>query len=308
VTLRGWEQRVIVDSDQDREDWQRLLDRVAVRCHWRVFAWVLMSNHFHLFLRTPAPNLSAGMHDLNPGFASPFNRRHRRVGSLFQGRFKAILVEDQTHAWELSRYLHLNPVRAKIVSLPEQYRWSSYGVYRFLREAKETPSWLDWTTVLGEHSTDLRNARRAYLRFVERGIKDPPNSPLNSAVGGIFFGQASWVERMCERLAEEPADANVPRRQRLAWRPTKTATVRLVKDQFGADPSDLQRVRRHGNDARTAAVYLIRRLTDEKVITLAEEFGGVSAAAISKLLSRAESRRAEDPAWDRLLDKLEREC
>ena len=96
VTVRGWEGRVIVDSVQDREDWLRLLDRVATRFNWRVFAWVFLSHHFHLFLRTPSPNLSAGMHDLNSGFASRFNRRHGRVGSLFQGRFEAVLVAATT--------------------------------------------------------------------------------------------------------------------------------------------------------------------------------------------------------------------
>ena len=120
----------IVRSDRDREDWLRLLDKTATRCGWRVFAWVLMTNHFHLYLRTPQPNLSAGMHDLNSGFTpSLFNRRHRRVGSLFQGRFKAILVEDDSHSWELSRYVHLNPVRAKMVDRPEDYRWGSYPAF-----------------------------------------------------------------------------------------------------------------------------------------------------------------------------------
>lgn len=93
VTVRGWERRQIVRCDRDREDWLRLVDKTVTRCGWRVFSWVLMSNHFHLYLRTPQPNLSAGMHDLNSGSASLFNRRHRRSGSLFQGRFKAILVE-----------------------------------------------------------------------------------------------------------------------------------------------------------------------------------------------------------------------
>ena len=102
VTARGWERRVIADRDGDREDWLRLLDRVATRCNWRVFSWVLMSHRFHLFPRTPEPNLSAGMHDLNSGYASLFSRRYRRWGSLIQGRFKAIRVENQTHAWELS--------------------------------------------------------------------------------------------------------------------------------------------------------------------------------------------------------------
>ena len=88
VTTRGWERRRIVRSDRDREDWLELLDQVVTRCGWRVFAWVLMTNHFHLFVRTPEANLSAGMHDLNSGYASLFNRRYRRAGSLFQGRFK----------------------------------------------------------------------------------------------------------------------------------------------------------------------------------------------------------------------------
>lgn len=156
---------------------------------------------------------------------------------------------------------------------------------------------------------DFRKARRAYQRFVEAGIEDPPRSPEKVAVGGMFLGRASWVEQMRERLADEPTDINVPQRKGLAWRPTRAEIVRQVKEHFGADcSSDLTRVRRHGNDARVAAIYLIRRLTDEKVTTLAKQFGGVSVAAISKLLSRAELRREEDPNWDGLLEELERKC
>jgi len=147
VTSRGWERCVIVHDDADREEWFKLLDRVARRYGWRFFAWVLMDNHFHLFLRTPNGDLSAGMHDLNSGYASWFNRRHHRVGSLYQGRFKAILVEDASYAWTLSRYIHLNPVRAKMVTRPEDHVWSSY---RYFLRARDAPDWLDWQTVLDE--------------------------------------------------------------------------------------------------------------------------------------------------------------
>ena len=88
-----------------------------------------MNNHLHLSFQTPEANLSAGMHDLNSGYATWFNRRHRRVGALFQGRFKAILVENESYSCVLSRYIHLNPVRAGIVQRPENYRWSSYPHY-----------------------------------------------------------------------------------------------------------------------------------------------------------------------------------
>ena len=99
VTSRGLDRRVIVRDDVDRDKWTDLLDRVAVRRDWRVFAWVLMDNHFHLFLRTPHGDLSAGMHDLNAGYPSAFNRCHRRCGPVLQGRFKGILVEEQHHGW-----------------------------------------------------------------------------------------------------------------------------------------------------------------------------------------------------------------
>ena len=308
VTARGWEKRVIVDRDEDREDWLRLLDRVATRSNWRLFSWVLMSNHYHLFLRTPEPNLSAGMHDLNSGYASLFNRRYRRVGSLFQGRFKAVLVENETHAWELSRYVHLNPVRAQIVELPEQYPWSSYSIYRYARQAAGAPRWLDWETVLREHAKDLGNARRAYRRFVEQAISDPPTSPLKSAAGGVFLGRTAWVEAMRVRLAEQPRDRNVPLRRRLAWRPSASDILRTVRRHFGVRTTAFSEVRRHNNEARVAAIYLIRRLTDQNVTALADQFGGVSAPAISKLVHRAESRRKDDPKWNRLLAKLENRC
>ena len=221
VISRGIDRQDIFREDADRVHFLDRLAEAQRRFRLRIFAYVLMSNHFHLFLRTPEPNLSAGMHDLNSGFASLFNRRHGRAGSLFQGRFKAILVEDQTHAWELSRYVHLNPVRAKMVPLPEAYRWSSYGVYRFARAAKGAFSWLDWKTVLAEHAKDL----------------------------------------------QQPEDANVPQRQRLVWRPTKAQIVGLVENHFGVDACVFRQVRRRGSNARTAALSLIRRLTQEKVTT-----------------------------------------
>jgi len=124
VTSRGWERRVVARDDRNRQEWFRLLDRVVVRCGWRFFAWALMNNHFQLFFQTPEANLSVGMHDLNSGYATWFNRRYRRVGSLFQGRFKAILVADESYWWTLSRYIHLNPVRTRMVERPEDHPWS----------------------------------------------------------------------------------------------------------------------------------------------------------------------------------------
>ncbi len=173
VMNRGVEKRDIVMDDVDRREWMRLLDRVARRCEWRVFAYVLLDNHFHLFIRTPNADLSVGMHDLQSGYATLFNQRHSRVGSLFQGRFKSVLVEDEGHAWVLSRYVHLNPIRANRARDPAAFRWSSYRI--FLNPAG-APGWLDWQSVLAEFSPRESAARVAYKRYVEAGLELPVQS------------------------------------------------------------------------------------------------------------------------------------
>jgi len=301
VTSRGWERRVIVRDDNDRERWLRLLQRVAVRSGWRVFAWALMGNHFHLYLRTPEPNLSAGMHDLNSGYASAFNRRHRRSGALFQGRFKAVLVEDESHSLELSRYVHLNPVRAKLVARPEQFAWSSYREYLGVRKP---PAWLDWQTVLGEIGGNRRRCRSAYRRFVEAGISTRVKSPLAEAVGGMLLGTNGWVQEWRRRLAEQPDVPAIPAQRQLAWRPTIEDVVEAVSKTFGVASQQLLVSRRRSNKGRFAAIYLTRRLTDEAVGAIGRYFGGVSTAAISQAVRRAEARREEDRRWDRQLARL----
>src|SRR4051812_606910 len=112
ITQRGLHRTNIVLNDDDRSHWWRLFERVALRCRWRIFAVALLDNHFHIYLQTPDPNLSVGMRDLNGGYASLFNQLHKRDGPLYQGRFKSILVENESHSWELSRYVHLDPYRA----------------------------------------------------------------------------------------------------------------------------------------------------------------------------------------------------
>ena len=215
VTSRGLERRDIAADDVDRRNWHDLLGRVATRCRWRVFAWALMGNHFHLFLRTPEPNLSAGMHDLNSGYVSWHNRRHGRCGPLLQGRFKAILVEGGRHEWELSRYVHLNPVRAGLVAAPAAYRW---GSCRFYLGKGESPEWLGWEEVLAGHGRTLRAARGAYARFLAEGVASPPPSPFGQVVASTLLGSEGFVARMRRWLEGRLPDREVPAARELRGR------------------------------------------------------------------------------------------
>jgi chromosomal replication initiation ATPase DnaA len=202
---------------------------------------------------------------------------------------------------ELTRYIHLNPVRARIVERPEAYDWSSYRDYLASGNA---PAWLDRETVIGGLAKDASLTRLAYRRFVEAGLSESVRSPLTDAVGGVFLGASDWVDRWRRRLSEEPARGAVPAVRQLAWRPTLEDVVAEVSKDFDVKPAELLVRLRHGNEARSAAIYLARLVTDEAAGAIGRYFGGVSTAAISKAVARAEERRQKDRAWDRRLKTL----
>jgi REP-associated tyrosine transposase len=281
VTNRGLERRDIVRDDLDRREFLRLLGRVAIRHRWRVFAWVLMDNHFHLFFRIQTPSLSAGMHDFESGYAALFNRRYERQGALFQGRFHDVVVESESHAWELSRYVHLNPCRARLAPSPEAWPWSSYRHYL---DPRDVPEWLDWTTVLAERSRHEAAARIAYKRFVEAGLNNAAPNPLTPAVDGWILGSEAFVKRVQTAcLAGGTQDG--PQ--------TSEDVIAVVARLLGTSAVVIQRCGRHGNSAREAAMLLCRELLDVPASHLAAVFG-VSPSGLSMAVQRAGERLQSD--------------
>ncbi len=145
VTARGNERADIYKSQRDREKFLSYLESASARYGAFIHAFCLMRNHYHLLLETPQGNLSEIMQHINGAYTTYFNVKRKRAGHLFQGRFKAILVEADEYAAELSRYIHLNPVRVGAVSKPEEYRWSSYCAY--IGNAT-SPGWLKTDFIL----------------------------------------------------------------------------------------------------------------------------------------------------------------
>ena len=250
VMSRGNERRRIARDDVDRHKRLEWLRRTVEAFGWRLHAFVLMPNHEHLFVQTPEANLSAGMHDLNSGYVGYFNRRHRRVGHLFQGRFKAHLVQEEGYYLEVSRYIHLNPVRAGLVRRPEDYPFSSYPGYRWPSRQVE---WVCYAEVLHEFASDPRAARRAYRRFVEAGVDLPPPSPFAEAVEGVLVGATAFVDRVRRLLGERPPDADTPALESLRPRPTLESIVAAVAEHFGCDCEPWKPGRRTDDVARAAA-------------------------------------------------------
>ena len=175
VTSRGNERKAIFKSLQDREKFLSYLESATERYGAVVHVYCLMDNHYHLLLETPLWNLSKIMQHINGAYTTYFNTKRERSGHLFQGRYKAILVEADEYAKELSRYIHLNPVRAAMVKTPEEYRWSSCQYYTVRRKA---PAWLTRNFILSYFDTKPTAAMKMYRSFVHTLMDQEYESPL----------------------------------------------------------------------------------------------------------------------------------
>lgn len=229
VTSRGNERRPIVGSNRDRLAFLHFFAIAAKRFNWSVTAWVLMTNHFHLVIQTYEANLSRGMHWLNSAYAGWYNHVHKRSGHLYQGRFKSFLIEKETYLAEVLRYVVLNPVRAKMVQRPEDYRWSSYRATAGLDEA---PDWLDVESALSMFGSD-REARQAnYRDFVFAKI-DSEDRLWDRAINGIYLGTERWAKKMRVMVESKPRSTDHPRKQRAIGRPKMHEVIAAVASVSG---------------------------------------------------------------------------
>src|SRR5687767_2144330 len=210
VTSRGNELKAIFRDDGDRHLFLNILAQVTERFHWICHAYCLMGNHYHLVIETLDGNLSKGMRQLNGRYTQAYNRRHHRVGHLFQGRFTAILVEKETHLLELCRYVVLNPVRANLVPHPRQWPWSSY---RAMAGETRAPSWLTTEWVLSQFGHRVGLAQEKYRGFVAEGRGGP--RPWEQLTGQIYLGSEEFVAQHQPNRAIR----DIPRRQTQAHRP-----------------------------------------------------------------------------------------
>lgn len=294
ITCRGNEKREIFRDADDRRDLLRVLDHVVDVCRWRVHAYVLMGNHYHLLLETPEPNLSWGMRQLNGTYTQHFNRRHSRVGHLFQGRFRPILVEKDAHLLELIRYVVLNPVRAGLVDEPERWNWSNY---RATAGLARPPRWLevDWTLAqLGGGAL----ACDRYRQFVDSG-RNKPQTPWVSLKKQVFLGSEQFRRRAQERISARLPGREVPWAERHPSRPTFDAIVRAAATEFDTSPA-LLRHKRH-SPLRLAVAYLARHEAGLHATDFAAWLG-VERWAASRLARTAERLMSDSPFFRNRID------
>lgn len=249
ITARGNEKKNIVCDDRDAQRFVDFAGEASARFGWIVYQYVLMTNHYHLVLELTRDTLSKGLAWLNGRYAQMFNGRHERVGHLFQGRFGARLIEKETYLKEVLRYVVLNPVRAGMVSRPEDYRWSSY---RATAGLSAPPPWLDVDRTLVAFAPEREAAREFFVSFVRAGIGE--ESPWNDVVGQIYLGSKDWVDGVRAKIASHPRSDDFPRVQIDPISHTMSEVVRAVGLVFGMTDEEIRFG--HGGTARSLAAWL----------------------------------------------------
>lgn len=210
VTSRGDRREDIFIGDGDRRQWLMLFGRVCVRFNWRCYAYCLMHNHYHIVIETAQGNLSAGMRQLNGVYTQWHNQAHGRVGHVFQGRFKAIVVQRDAYLLELARYVVLNPVRAGLCATPEQWRWSSYNASIGLAP---TPHWLQASWLLAQFAGESEAARqRAYVDHVCACVGIP--NMWEELKNQLYLGDDRFAQELAERVHRRCDSPEFPRVQR----------------------------------------------------------------------------------------------
>ena len=275
VTSRGDRREPIFVDDEDRRSFLDVVAHALQRSDGQMLAYCLMGNHYHFVLHTRQPNLSRLMRHINGVYTQAFNRRHRKVGHLFQGRFKAILVDRDAYLLEVCRYVERNPVAAKIVKKPHTWLWSSCRAHLGL---EATPAWLDsdglHAYVLGREVRNAADRRRAAERYTDL-VASAPSVPLwDSALRQqIYLGGEAFVERM-QALAEPQRSVahEVPKVQR--------RKARSLAQWLGTCPT------------REEAIYRAYAESGLTMSAIAQELD-LSVSRVSRLIARAEQAKGK---------------
>lgn len=243
VVSRGNERKAVYRTHRDREKFFSYLESATERYRAVIHVYCLMDNHYHLLLETPSGNLSQIMHHINGAYTVYFNTKHARSGHLFQGRYKAILIDADEYASEVSRYIHLNPVRAGLIDIPEEYRWSSCQYYVLKREA---PKWLKRDFVLGYFGSGPKRAMKQYKNFVYSFRDQEDKNPLARFSRSVILGGNEFVEEIKTRyLRYKQVDRNLPTLRDFSDQPGLSQIGKVVDSVLQTDKKLARRVKLH---------------------------------------------------------------
>jgi len=301
VTSRGNERKEVFRGPEDYERFKHYVREAKDKYDFLLHGYVLMTNHYHLILETNKANLHQVMHYLNGSYTTYFNLKNGRSGHLFQGRYKGIVIDVDNYLLELSRYLHLNPVRAGIVKRPEEYVHSSYRLFIGLGKKKEGIVSRD--RIWGMISQDGRRAPGKYRRYVEEGMKKESRNPLKTLYGGTILGSGEFVQELLKKgeIKNLKSEEISCRRQLKAAKGVEEL-VRGVSSYFNVPPN---RVLERKGVMRDIAIYFGKKYTGLTNREIGERFGGLSYSGVTRVSQRFEEKMAKNMTLRRQVEEID---
>jgi REP element-mobilizing transposase RayT len=290
VTSRGNERKAVFKSKRDREKFLEYLETASLRYDAVVHVYCLMDSHYHIFLETPSGNLPQIMRHINGAYTTYFNVKRDRSGHLFQGRYNAILVDADEYAKELSRYIHLNPVRAKMVERPEEYKWSSLQDYT---GARKPPDWLHRDFILRYFGNKFSAAERGYKKFISSLEEKEYESPLKEVFASTILGDTGFIEYVRKKYVKSKGtDKEIPAAKAFTEKSSMEDIFKGVDREFS-----------EGRLSRDVKQYLCHRYTSERLKTIGEQFS-VSESAVSHAVRRVAKTIASDKKVRKKIDRI----
>ena len=283
INSRGDDRKDIYKSERDYEKFLEYLATAKGKYKFFVHAYCLMTNHYHLFIETTQTNLSRIMQYLNTSYTVYYNHKRNRSGHLFQGRYKSILVEQDAYYSELTRYIHLNPVRAKIVKKPSDYRWSSYNAYL---KAKSDDC-VDIDQVKQRLTMRLSN----YRSFVE-GNQDCPD-PFKKVYAGFMLGSVKFIKEKLNRLQTDVESKDFAHKRAVENTIEPETIIQAVAEYYKKEPEVLFKAKKKPLLAKKVAVYLLKKMTALTNKDIGSKFD-ISHSGVSWIARDVQRRIAED--------------
>ena len=303
-TSRGNERNCIFKDDTDRNKFLSILKDSLERYMVRLHGYVLMENHFHLVLHTLSGNLNRFAQRFNTAYTVYYNRRHKRSGHLYQGRYKAILVEKEPYLLALSRYIHLNPVKIKeIKKLPisgqieclRNYQWSSNLGYGFLRYRNDFMCYGD---VLEYTGGDNKYGRKSYREFVEEGLLQNVGSPFEGIKGQVVLGESGFMNWLYEKILKnaKPDKTEQSKSRVLVKEILQEFIIDTVCKVFEVEKAELLKRRTVFREARMVYIDLCckYRLLHKSLKEIGQELGGLTVGGMSQIRKRLKEKMQKD--------------
>ena len=310
VTCRGNERKNIFLDSQDQEVFLEKLSISLDIYNVSLLAYVCMPNHFHFLVTTPEGNLSEFMRHFNISYTSAFNRRHRRVGHLYQGRYKAFLIDADDYLLEVSRYIHLNPIRNESFSeRPVEEKWNALiedktsSLLGYFSLSKRG-DFIDYTTVLSYMGGDNRKGRRNYRQFIKWGIEQEIENPLELGKGSGIVGEDNFIQWIKEKfLSKEASNREQPALKELRKEFKPEVLIDHFTDLIGKRKEEICK-RGKKSLERSMLMEFLYRYCQIAQPEIGKMVGGIDYSGVSQARKRLQIRLEREPKLKKRFDKI----